>query len=90
VQKDLKETQAEPVPLHLRNPVTRLMKESGYGRGYKYAHDFEEKTTDMPCLPESLLGRRYYRPTNEGYEAQLQKRIEEWRRRRARAEKPQP
>jgi putative ATPase len=90
VQKDLSETVAEPVPLHLRNPVTRLMKESGYGHGYKYAHDFEEKTTDMPCLPESLLGRRYYRPTNEGYEAQLQKRIEEWRRRRARAEKPQP
>ncbi|MDE3136175.1 MAG: replication-associated recombination protein A [Acidobacteriota bacterium] len=90
VQKDLSETVAEPVPLHLRNAVTRLMKESGYGHGYKYAHDFEEKTTDMPCLPDSLLGRRYYRPTNEGYEAQLQKRIEEWRRRRARAEKPQP
>jgi putative ATPase len=91
VRRDLSETEAEPVPLHLRNPVTALMKESGYGRGYKYAHDFEEKTTDMPCLPESLLGRRYYRPTNEGYEAQLQKRIEEWRRRRAaRTEKPQP
>jgi putative ATPase len=91
VQKDLQETQAEPVPLHLRNPVTRLMKESGYGLGYQYAHNFEEKTTDMPCLPESLLGRSYYRPTNEGYEAQLRKRIEEWRRRKAaRAGKPQP
>jgi putative ATPase len=91
VKKDLTETVAEPVPFHLRNPVTSLMKESGYGRGYKYAHDFEEKTTDMPCLPESLLGRRYYQPTNEGYEAQIQKRIEEWRRRKAaRAGKPQP
>ena len=91
VQKDLSETEAEPVPLHLRNPVTALMKESGYGRGYKYAHDFEEKTTDMPCLPESLRGRRYYHPTAEGYEAQIQKRLEEWRRRKAaRAEKPQP
>ncbi len=91
VKRDLSETEAEPVPLHLRNPVTALMKESGYGHGYKYAHDFEEKTTDMPCLPDSLRGRQYYRPTNEGYEAQLQKRIEEWRRRKAaRAEKPQP
>ena len=91
VRKDLSETEAEPVPLHLRNPVTALMKESGYGHGYKYAHDFEEKTTDMPCLPESLRGRRYYHPTAEGYEAQIQKRLEEWRRRKAaRAEKPKP
>jgi len=91
VRKDLSETEAEPVPLHLRNPVTALMKESGYGHGYKYAYDFEEKTTDMPCLPESLRGRRYYHPTAEGYEAQIRKRIEEWRRRKAaRAEKPQP
>jgi putative ATPase len=84
VQKDLAETEAEPVPLHLRNPVTALMKQAGYGRGYKYAHDFEEKTTDMPCLPDSLHGRRYYRPTAEGYEATLAKRIDEWLRRKAR------
>ena len=83
VQKDLAETQAEPVPLHLRNPVTGLMKQAGYGRGYQYAHDFEEKTTDMPCLPDSLRGRRYYQPTAEGYESQLRQRIEELLRRRA-------
>ncbi len=85
VQKDLAETEAEPVPLHLRNPVTALMKGAGYGRGYKYAHDFEEKTTDMPCLPPSLQGHRYYRPTAEGYEATLRKRMEEWLRRKARS-----
>jgi putative ATPase len=91
VQKDLAETEAEPVPLHLRNPVTPLMKEAGYGRGYQYAHDFEEKTTDMPCLPESLRGRRYYEPTAEGYEAIIRKRIEEWLRRKAlRREQPKP
>jgi putative ATPase len=84
VAGDLAETQAEPVPLHLRNPVTPLMKRIGYGRGYQYAHDFEEKTTDMPCLPPSLAGRRYYQPTAEGYEAELRKRIEELGRLRVR------
>jgi putative ATPase len=83
VRKDLAETQAEPVPLQLRNPVTGLMKEAGYGRGYQYAHDFEEKTTNMPCLPDSLRDRRYYHPTAEGYESQLRKRIEDLMRRRA-------
>jgi len=91
VQKDLAETQAEPVPLHLRNAVTALMKQAGYGRGYLYAHDFEEKTTNMTCLPDSLRDRRYYRPTAEGYEARLGKRIEELLRRRGgKQEKPQP
>ena len=91
VQGDLAQTQAEPVPLHLRNPVTALMKQAGYGRGYQYAHDFEEKTTNMPCLPDSLRGRHYYQPTAEGYESQLRKRIQELARRRAaRPEKPRP
>ncbi len=89
VRRDLAETEAEPVPMHLRNPVTDLMKEAGYGRGYEYAHDYEEKTTGMTCLPPSLEGRRYYQPTAEGYEAELRKRIEEWMRRRAKLrEKP--
>jgi putative ATPase len=68
---------SEPVPLHLRNPVTRPMKSWGYGKGYDYAHDHEEKTTGMECLPESLRGRRYYRPTEEGFEKRLQARMEE-------------
>lgn len=90
VKRDLAETQSEPVPLHLRNPVTKLMKNAGYGSGYQYAHDFEEKTTNMTCLPDSLRDRRYYRPTAEGYEAQLRKRMEELMRRKANmAGKPQ-
>ena len=80
VHQDLQQTIAEPVPLHLRNPVTGLMRHLGYGKGYQYAHDTEEKLTDMPCLPESLLGRRYYQPTNQGFEERLRKRLEEIRR----------
>lgn len=80
VLDDLRQQPAEPVPLHLRNPVTALMRELGYGQDYKYAHDYEEKTTDMPCLPESLQGRRYYEPQGQGYEQSLRKRLEELRR----------
>src|SRR5262249_10463938 len=77
---DREKMPAEPVPLHLRNPVTGLMRHIGYGRGYQYAHDTQEKITDMPCLPESLLGRTYYRPTDQGFEQRLRQRIEEIRR----------
>ena len=87
VHQDLQGTIAEPVPLHLRNPVTGLMKHLGYGKGYQYAHDTEEKITDMPCLPESLLGRRYYQPTDQGFEERLRKRLEEIRRIQARGGK---
>ena len=76
VKEDVERTLAEPVPLHLRNPVTRLMKEFGYGRGYQYAHNHEDHTTSMPCLPESLRNRRYYTPTQEGYEEKLAARIQ--------------
>ncbi len=68
---------SEPVPLHLRNPVTAPMKSWGYGKGYEYAHDREETTTGMECLPENLRGRRYYRPTDEGFEKRLKARMEE-------------
>ncbi len=68
---------AEPVPLHLRNATTSLMKELNYGKGYQYAHDYTEKVTDMTCLPEPLLGKRYYAPTLEGEERILRKRLEE-------------
>jgi putative ATPase len=76
VQKDVAGTVAEPVPLHLRNPVTGLMSRLGYGRGYKYAHDAPERLTHMTCLPESLKGRRYYNPTDEGFEKSLRERLE--------------
>lgn len=77
VQRDLQETIAEPVPLHLRNAVTGLLANIGYGKGYQYAHDAEEKVTDMTCLPESLLGRTYYKPTDQGFEARIRQRMEE-------------
>jgi len=80
VQKDLQNTIAEPVPLHLRNAVTGLMSNIGYGKGYQYAHNTEEKVTDMTCLPESLLGRTYYKPTDQGFEARIRQRLEELRR----------
>ena len=86
VQKDLSETEAEPVPLHLRNPVTGLMANTGYGKGYQYAHQAEEKLTDMTCLPENLQDRQYYRPTDEGFEKRLREKlqaIQEWKKKHA-------
>jgi putative ATPase len=80
VQDDLQSTMAEPVPLHIRNAVTGLMKNIGYGQGYQYAHDAAEKVTDMTCLPESLVGRTYYHPTDQGFEARIRQRLEEIRR----------
>jgi putative ATPase len=80
VHTDLQRTIAEPVPLHLRNAVTGLMGHLGYGKGYQYAHDTEEKLTDMKCLPESLLDRTYYKPTDQGFEARIRQRLEEIRR----------
>jgi putative ATPase len=84
VLEDVEQTAAAPVPLHLRNAPTALMEALGYGKGYKYAHDVEGKVADMECLPESLRGRSYYRPTAEGLEAELRKKIEEIRKRRFR------
>lgn len=82
VQQDIHSTVAEPVPLHLRNAPTRLMKELDYGKGYVYAHDVEGKVAAMVCLPASLAHRRYYQPTNEGRERQLAQRMEEIRQKR--------
>jgi putative ATPase len=79
-QDDIEHTRQEPVPLHLRNAPTRLMKELGYARGYQYAHDEEGRVADMDCLPTSLAGRTYYQPTQEGREKQLAQRMEEIRR----------
>jgi putative ATPase len=77
VQEDVEHTAAEPVPLHLRNAPTGLMKDMGYGRDYQYAHDVEGKVADMQSLPDSLRGRKYYQPTNEGVEKRIRERLEE-------------
>lgn len=87
VQQDVERTAAEPVPLHLRNAPTGLMKGLGYGRGYQYAHDVEEKVADMQCLPDNLRNRIYYHPTNEGVEKRIRERIEEIKRMRSRQRK---
>jgi putative ATPase len=79
VQQEVEGTRQEPVPLHLRNAPTRLMKELGYAKGYRYAHDEQDKIADMDCLPDSLRGRSYYHPTQEGREKQLALRMEEIR-----------
>ena len=80
VSADIEATRAEPVPLHLRNAPTGLMKSLDYGKGYKYAHDEEGRVADMDCLPDSLQGRAYFRPTQEGREKLLAQRMEEVRR----------
>src|SRR6202453_4378265 len=77
VKADIEATAAEPVPLHLRNAPTKLMKSLDYGKDYQYAHDVEGRVADMECLPAGLVGRRYYKPTNEGREKLLAQRMEE-------------
>ncbi|WP_353062804.1 replication-associated recombination protein A [Tunturibacter psychrotolerans] len=77
VKADIEATAAEPVPLHLRNAPTKLMKSLDYGKDYQYAHDVEGRVADMECLPVGLAGRRYYHPTNEGREKLLAQRMEE-------------
>jgi putative ATPase len=77
VLADIESHPAEPVPLHLRNAPTKLMKELDYGKNYQYAHDIEGKVAGMDCLPESLRDRRYYQPTSEGREKLLKQRMEE-------------
>jgi putative ATPase len=79
VLEDVQKTEADPVPLHLRNAVTGLMKSIGYGEGYKYAHNFDEKVVDMACLPGNLAGRIYYKPTDQGLEQRLRQRLDEIR-----------
>ena len=74
---DALNTIADPVPLQIRNAPTRLMKELNYGKGYQYAHDFEEKITNMQCLPNNIKDHRYYFPTNQGTEAKVIKRMEQ-------------
>ena len=80
VQAEIEHTRQEPVPMHLRNAPTKLMKELDYGKGYLYAHDEDGRVADMDCLPDSLKGRSYYKPTQEGREKLLAQRMEEIRR----------
>jgi putative ATPase len=86
VQQDVEHTAAEPVPLHLRNAPTGLMKNLGYGEGYQCAHDLDNKVADMQCLPDNLKDRRYYQPTSEGVEKRIRERLEEIRKKRKSAE----
>lgn len=72
---DAREHMAEPVPMNIRNAPTSLMKGLGYGKGYKYAHDYEDKITAMQCLPDSLTGREYYKPTEQGVESRFKERL---------------
>jgi putative ATPase len=78
VRKDIEARPQEPVPLEIRNAVTALMKDIGYGKGYAYAHDFDVGTTDMETMPERLRGRRFYEPGAFGFEKDIQKRIAWW------------
>jgi putative ATPase len=78
VQEDIKHGRNEPVPLHLRNPVTGLMREMGYGQGYKYAHDYPGHFVKQQNLPPSLQGKRYYIPTEQGYEKEIADRLKKW------------
>jgi putative ATPase len=80
VKAEIEQTRQEPVPLHLRNAPTKLMKELDYGKGYRYAHNEADRIADMDCLPDSLRGRVYYEPTQEGREKALAQRLEEIRR----------
>ncbi len=79
IGKDIKETGSLPVPLHIRNAPTRLMKDIGYGKGYKYAHGEKDGIVEQEHLPEELSGRQYYQPTNRGFEAVIRDRLIKWR-----------
>jgi putative ATPase len=79
-KQDVQERPAEPVPLHIRNAPTGLMRDLGYGAGYQYAHDAPEARVEQEHLPEALRDRRYYRPVDRGLEAELGRRLAEWRR----------
>ena len=87
VQQDVEQTAQDSVPLHLRNAPTGLMKNLGYGKGYQYAHNLDEKVADMQCLPDKLKDRVYYHPTDEGIEKRIKARLEEIR--KVKADQPQ-
>jgi len=83
VQRDVRELENMPVPLHIRNAPTSLMKHLGYGRGYKYPHDYPGHFVEEEYLPENLKGRTYYHPTEQGFEREIKKRLESWRKKKS-------
>jgi len=83
VQRDIRELQSMPVPLHIRNAPTSLMKDLGYGKGYKYPHDYPDHFVEEEYLPENLKGRIYYHPSDQGLEREIKKRLEDWRKRKS-------
>jgi putative ATPase len=90
VLEDVQKTIAEPVPMQLRNPVTRDMKAWGYSEGYQHAHQFEDAIVDMECLPPSLAGKQYYFPTRRGAEHRIQERLLEIRKRKSQSRDQNP
>jgi putative ATPase len=92
VVSDVQRTFNEPPPLHIRNAPTQLMKDLGYSIGYQYAHDLKDRVADMECLPESLRGRKYYQPTDQGLERRIQEILELIKQKKkpgARSQKPE-
>jgi putative ATPase len=82
VEKDVREVNNMPVPLHIRNAPTSLMKDLGYGKDYQYPHDYPGHFIEEEYLPENLKGRIYYRPTDLGFEREVKKRLDDWRKRK--------
>ncbi len=78
VQQDVEQSRNEPVPLHLRNPVTKLMRQLGHGKGYKYAHDYPGHFVEQQNLPDRLKGKRYYSPSTQGFEKEIRSRLKAW------------
>lgn len=90
VQRDVRETENMPVPLHIRNAPTRLMKDLGYGKDYKYPHDYAEHFIEEEYLPENLRGRVYYHPAELGFEKEVKRRLEYWRSRKKQKQEKGP
>ncbi len=88
IKKDVRELENRPVPLHIRNAPTALMKDLGYGKDYKYPHDYPDHFIEEEYLPENIKGRTYYYPTEQGFEREIRKRLEIWRRKKLEKEKP--
>jgi putative ATPase len=86
VQQIVKRSGSLPVPFHIRNAPTRLMKEIGYGKDYKYAHNYNEGYTDQEYLPEKIKSQVFYEPTGRGYEKIIKERLDGWRRLKAKAQ----
>lgn len=90
VQHDVRELENQPVPLHIRNPVTSLMKDLGYGKDYKYPHDYPDHFVEEEYLPENLRGKIYYHPTDQGFEKEIKKRLAFWRNKKGERHRTEP